>query len=107
MVSERETDDGTLILVLPRRRNFLYKLLSLIFTIPKERKLSLDDIGRWVWEKCDGQHAAGDIIGQLSEKFNISRKEAEVSLLSFLKDMSKKKLIGFVLAKRDNDHSDE
>jgi hypothetical protein len=37
------------------------------------------------------------MIKLMSGEFRLSRKEAEVSLMSFLKSLSKKRLIGFAL----------
>ncbi len=97
MVSEEETREGDLILLLKRHKRLSYRVLSKIFVIPEEKKFSLDGLGRWVWERCDGENTVGGMVKQLSESFKLSRREAEVSLMSFLRHLSKKKLIGFVL----------
>ncbi len=97
MVREHETGDGTLILLLPRRNSIGYRILSKMFFIPREKKVSLDEIGRWVWRRCDGQTTVGQLVRQLSEEFQLSRKEAEISLMGFLKRLATKKLIGFAL----------
>lgn len=56
-------------------------------------------MGSWVWRKCDGETAVEEMIRSMSAEFNLSRREAEISLMIFLKSLSSKKLIGFMLTR--------
>lgn len=75
------------------------RILFGVFHIPGEKKICLDEIGMWVWHKCDGRVTVGRIIEDLAKEFKINRKEAEVSLLSYLRKLGEKKLIGFLIDK--------
>ena len=96
-IKEGEKEEGEITLIVPRKNSRLIKIFSLAFRIPGERHISLDEIGTWVWRKCDGRTSVGSLIESLSGEFKISPKEAEISLLSFLKKMAQKKLIGFMI----------
>ncbi len=97
VVTEEEVPDGTVLLTLPRRDTLLVRILLKIFLIPREKKVSLDEVGSWVWRKCDGETSVGDMVKQMAEEFRLSHKEAEISLMSFLKSLSNKKIIGFAV----------
>ena len=99
-ISERRGDKGDIILIIPRKKDGWIRILSRIFYLPRERNMSLDEIGSWVWQKCDGQVSVGEMIEDLSREFKINPKEAEVSLLSFLKKLTEKRLIGFLIKER-------
>jgi hypothetical protein len=98
-VKEKKWDDGQTFLVIPRKDARWVRIFSRIFYIPEERKISLDEIGAWVWSKCDGRISVNGMIDELAGKFNLKRKEAEVSLLKYLKNLGEKRLIGFVIRK--------
>lgn len=96
-VRESRQDNGEIILVVPRKKVWWLRILSRIFYIRGQREISLDEIGSWVWHKCDGRVSVGKIMEDLAKEFKINRKEAEVSLLSYLKKLGEKRLIGFLM----------
>lgn len=97
-VKQRKWDDGETYLVIPRKRVRWVGILSKIFYIPEERKIYLDEIGVWVWHRCDGHLSVGKMIEELARKFKLKQKDAQESLLKYLKKLAEKKLIGFVIA---------
>ncbi len=96
-IKEREKDNSEITLIIPRKNSRFINIFSLVFRIPKERHISLDEIGTWVWRKCNGHTSVSNMIESLSREFKVSPREAEISLLSFLKKMAQKKLIGFII----------
>ena len=84
-----------------RRDDWKAKVLSKIFWIPKSRSLMLDQIGAQVWDMCDGKTSVDTMIRKLSTEHKLNLKEAEVSLLTYLKSLGKKNLIGFFVEKED------
>ncbi len=80
-----------------RQETWKVRLLSKLFYIPKKRKITLDEVGSEVWQLCNGRNCVGDMIESLSEKYQLNRKEAEVSLLQYLKTLGEKRFIGFAL----------
>ena len=66
--------------------------------IEKKRKMkiiALDEMGSFVWEKCNGDSSVEEIIHQLQEKYKTTRQEAELSIRKFLSQLAEKKLVVF------------
>lgn len=72
---------------------FLSKLSP---TPPKEKRVNLDKIGSFVWERCDGKHCVAEIVQGLCKEYKITPREAEVSLSKFLQLLAKRKFIGVI-----------
>ena len=92
-----KNDSGEVQITVKRQNNWKIRVLSKVFYIPKERKITLDAIGTEVWQMCNGRSTVGQMIEALGKKYQLNRKEAEVSLLSYLKTLGQKRFIGFVL----------
>ena len=90
-------DDGEVQVFITRQNTWRVRLLSKFFYIPKQRKITLDEVGSVVWQMCNGRNSVGKMIDLLSDEYNLNRKEAEVSLLQYLKTLGQKRFIGFVL----------
>ena len=54
-------------------------------------------MGTEVWQMCDGHTSVATMIDRLRECYKLDRKEAEVSLLSYLKTLGQKRFIGFLV----------
>ena len=93
------TPEGELTLTVPRRADWVGKLLASVFAVPKERKIVLDRVGADIWEMCDGQNTVEQIIARLSRIYKLNRKEAEVSLTAYLRQLGRRGLIGFAVPK--------
>lgn len=96
-LSWERTEAGEVQITIQRQDTWKVRLLSKVFYIPKERKITLDAIGTEVWQLCTGRATVGQIIEALADRYQLNRKEAEVSLLSYLKTLGQKRFIGFVL----------
>lgn len=96
---KNENDEITI--TVERRDDWKARILSKIFWIPQNRSLQLDQIGAQVWEMCDGKISVDQMIRKLSSEHKLNLKEAEVSLLTYLKSLGKKHLIGFLVDKED------
>ncbi len=73
------------------------RLLSKVFYVPQERKITLDEVGTQVWQMCDGRTTVAQMIESLGKTYTLDRKEAEVSLLSYLKTLGQKRFVGFLV----------
>lgn len=97
LLNWEKTAAGEVQITIQRQDTWKVRLLSKIFYIPKERKITLDSLGTEVWQLCTGRATVAQIIEALADKYQLNRKEAEVSLLSYLKTLGQKRFIGFVL----------
>ncbi len=96
-----KNDNGEVHVTLTRGDSWKVRTLSKIFWIPKKKTLVLDEIGAQVWDMCDGRTTVEAIIKRLSKSHQLNLKEAEISLLAYLKKLGQKGLIGFAVAKKD------
>jgi len=96
-----KSDAGEVQITVTRQENWRVKLLSRVFYIPRQRRITLDELGTQVWDMCDGQTNVGQMIEALAAAHQLNRKEAEVSLLAYLKTLAQKRFIGFVVDVRD------
>ena len=91
-----KSDTGEVIITLSLKETKKTNFLSKIFPIPegREKKISLDKIGTFVWERCDGNHTVEQITQGLCDEYKMMRQEVEISLMKFLQQLSKKRFIG-------------
>lgn len=99
----RPTDGGELSVTIPRRSDWLGKVLSVIFIVPKQRQVVLDAVGADVWALCDGSHTVADVIRAVADKYRLNRKEAEVSVTTYLRQLGKRGLLAFAVPKRQGE----
>jgi len=90
-------EDGEVVLKLPRRRTWWLNLMAKLGNIPEYRTLTLDRIGSSVWDMCDGEHSVKDLITRLAEEHQLSRKEAEVSMVTYLRQLAERGVIALAI----------
>ncbi|RKU26854.1 hypothetical protein C6497_12470 [Candidatus Poribacteria bacterium] len=95
-------DKGEASLVIPQKDKLMVRLTSKLFMLPDKRVVVLDSIGAFVWEMCDGEHTISQIIKALQKKHQLTRKEAETSLFTFIKQLGKRNFIGFAIPTESN-----
>lgn len=96
-------DDGEVSLRIPRRNSWWIALVAKVFYVPSKRTIMLDEIGSQVWTLCDGQHTVEHLITSLRHQYKLEQKEAEVSTLTYLKQLAEKGLIGFAVTRSKGD----
>lgn len=96
-LSWEQMDDGEIMLSVPRRKTWWIMALSKFFYVPSKRTVVLDGIGSRVWTLCDGQNTVEYLITTLRHHYKLEYKEAEVSTLTYLKQLAEKGLIGFAV----------
>lgn len=99
LIEEEESDEGYVRLLIPRRQDLWVKAVSRLFHVPKKRQITLDEIGSFVWRLCDGTNDVRAIIRALCTRYRLHRKEAEVSVVTYLRTLAKKRLLGIAVLK--------
>lgn len=95
-----ESEDE-IILRVPLRKDRLSNIAKKVFRmkdLPEERQIALDEVGSYVWSLCDGQHDINTIVIELTRRFKMNRREAEVSVTTFFQTLAKRNLIGLMRA---------
>lgn len=92
-----KTESGEVQIKVTRQETWKTRLLSKVFYIPEQRTITLDEVGTEVWQMCDGHTSVTAMIELLRQRYKLDRKEAEVSLLSYLKTLGQKRFVGFLV----------
>lgn len=100
LLTWESNEEGKVVITIPSRNDTLARIVSKIFVVPKSRQLMLDDeVGSAVWQYCDGEHSIRSIVDHLSKNYKLTRKEAEVSVTEFLRQLGRRRLVGFAIDK--------
>ena len=93
---EYDAEDNA-VLNVPRKRTTMVKLMAKLFRLPPYKQIELDELGTYTIELCDGEHTVEQMIEEFADRFDLSHREAEVSMLSFLETLAKRGIIAFAL----------
>jgi hypothetical protein len=86
------------VLQVPLRREGIFRWVNRIVPAPEHRKVALDEIGSDVWRMCDGETPVEGIIRALAKKYQLNRREVELSLSLYLKQLARRGYLGLVAA---------
>jgi len=96
-IETEETEDGEVRLIIPLRQTWWARVLARVFYVPKTRRIALDEVGSFVWGLCDGKHNIRQIIQALCQRYRLHRKEAEVSVVAYLRQLARKGIIAIAV----------
>jgi len=85
--------EGLVTATLVRRTDLWGRLLANFFSIPDSRELKLDRVGSHVWQLCDGERTANEVIVAMCEEYKLSRREVEVSFIAFMRLLAKRGMV--------------
>ena len=93
---ERTGEDNLVVIsYLPKPFEGRPRFIDRFFGLPSEKRIELtDELSSAVWELCDGKHSVAEIAGFISKEYKLGRRQAEVSVLAFLKTLQTKRLVG-------------
>ena len=94
---EWSDENDAVVLHIKRVKNWKTQMLNLLIPIPSEHTVELDKIGTDVWRLIDGTRNIGQIARELAEQHQIEKREAEVSLQQFFKELGRRGYIGFAV----------
>ena len=92
-----DTGDGLVQISVPVRESWRTKIMRRLTSVPKFKKIQLDEIGTFVWKHCDGRTNVRALIHKLCKRFKLSYREGEVSLTQYLRTLARRKLIGLAV----------
>jgi len=98
-VREERLEGGDLLLTFPLLvRPWLTSLARALGLQDRQvltRKLQLDEIGSLTWALVDGERTLADLVEIVSRKYRLQRRETEVAVTTFLRQLGRRGLIGF------------
>ncbi len=97
-VGVERNDKGEVVIVIPHNPGPLKRLLARVLGIPLvDKRVELDEPGTFVWDLCDGKSDIASIVARLAKRYKLERKEAEVSVLRYLEQLTKRRFIGLIV----------
>lgn len=98
--------EGHVVLHVPRKRTSMVKMIAKLFRLPPYKQIELDELGTYAVELCDGTRSVDEIVDAFADEFQLNRREAEVSMLTYLQTLAKRGIIGFAVEKEDRNSTD-
>ncbi|MGC8632129.1 MAG: PqqD family protein, partial [Thermoprotei archaeon] len=95
MVTTQVDENGQVTIIIPLKS--APKWMRFFISPPEKKSLILDDLGSYVWQRCDGSHTLEDLINEMATQFKFTKIEASVSLMEFMKKLSGKGLLVFAV----------
>ncbi len=104
-IAEQENDSGELCLayqvrIRPWFQQIVRRITGRVDDII-DRKLQLDMLGTSVWRMIDGRRKVSGIVDDFQELHQLNRREAEISVTTFLKELGRRGLIAMREEKND------
>lgn len=93
-----KNEEGEIVITIRRRSDWKGKALGLLFPVPPQRTIVLDEPGTFVWSLCDGETDIQTMMRKLAQRYQLNIKEAELSLTTYLRNMGKRGLVGFAVS---------
>jgi hypothetical protein len=98
-VLEKKLENGEVLLTYPLiLRPWFVNLASRLGLRSKgslTRSLQLDEMGSLTWTLLDGERSVQDLVEFVCQRYKLNRREAEVAMTGFLRELGKRGLIGF------------
>jgi len=95
--------DGNIIIYVPRKKTTLNYLFSSFFNLSGNKTIVLDELGSKVWGMCNAENTVEEMIGSFCREYKLNIKEAEISLLTYLKKLVERNLIGLIMEGKNAD----
>jgi len=96
------------IVVSVKTRKPWYFLPPISWIVPDkgERKVRLEDLGKTIWELCDGERSVEDIIDKFVSEQNLSFHEARVAVTQYLRILVKRGVLAIVMPQEPDSQED-
>ena len=91
-----------LIIAVPRKKSPWINLLSFVLTVPREKKVVLDELGAEVYRDCRQNLSVAEIVANFRKKHNVSEDYSRQSVLIYLKTLAQRSIIGFLIKESKN-----
>lgn len=97
-VVESRMDSGEMLLSYPETLSPWFSGILRLMKKPSEirrmRKLQLDILGASVWDLVDEKSSVTDIVASFAKLHRLYPKEAEISVIQFLRELGRRGIIG-------------
>lgn len=94
-VTSETRDDGNLTVTVSLKRG--HGILARFQPRKMERPYRLDELGSFVWRQIDGKRSARKIVDAFAARYKVNRREAELSVVEFIKMLTQRQAISIVI----------
>lgn len=105
-VLEEKLESGEVLLTYPLSlRPWFVSLTRRLGMRSKEsltRRLQLDEMGSLTWTLLDGKRTVQDLVDFVCHRYKLNRRETEVAMTGFLRELGKRGLVGLRSPHRQN-----
>jgi hypothetical protein len=109
-VREEKVEGGDLLLIFPLLVRPWLSGLARAFGLQDRqvltRKLQLDEMGSLTWTLMDGERSLADLVEIVGRKYRLQRRETEVAVTAFTRELGRRGLIGFLLSRDATERED-
>ena len=93
--AQEPRDGGALDLVIrtPRRPGLLARFMPPVL----EKRFKLDELGAFVFHQIDGARSVEQIMEAFRARFNLNRRETEISVAAFLRLLAERRIISIIV----------
>ncbi|MBD3344475.1 MAG: PqqD family peptide modification chaperone [Chitinivibrionales bacterium] len=94
-----ENDRGqTVVLQVPLKKTkwYTHPPVSWVLPFSKYRRVALDELGKEVWDACDGVQTMERIIEMFAERHFLSFHEARLSVMEFVRQLMRRGMLVLV-----------
>ncbi|MFQ5808931.1 MAG: PqqD family protein [Armatimonadota bacterium] len=103
----RRNDRQDVVVTLTRRKDTRGRLISFFFHVPSSRDITLDEVGSKVWSLSNGKRTVDEMIDALASEYKLNRREAEVSLTEYLRQLGQRGMVGLLVDRDEGDEAEE
>ena len=97
-----QEDAGAAALLVPVPKGN-WGLLSRFVEAPEgaTQRVELDEIGRFVWQSCDGHRSVLEVIDRVIIEYGFSCREGEMATVHFLRSLARRNYLALVILDKD------
>lgn len=93
-VLEKDDGSGSVVKIrVPRSAHFLDRFRPAVM----EKRFELDELGTYVLGLIDGKKSSRELVDAFASDYGVNRREAELSVVSFLKMLMQRQVISIVV----------
>ena len=86
-----------LLIAIPGRKNFWLNLVSFVVTLPREKRIFLDELGVLIYQDCRQGWTVARIVENFSGRHGLSIDYSRQSVMLYLKMLAEKGVVGFLI----------
>ncbi len=93
-------NDRTILWLPARQRWWMNPPFNWLLQYRRRKGIELDNLGREVWDACDGNRSVENIVSDFANRHNLQFHEARIAVSKFLQSLMERNLIALAVDRR-------